>query len=63
MNRAALRLREEAVLMRLVAGIPAGDAEVDRELLRLAASLEDEARSLETRPQRDRLLTFDGRGL
>jgi hypothetical protein len=63
MNRAALRLREEATLMRLVASIPTGDSEVDRELLRLAASLEEEAQSLESRPQRDRPLTLDRCGL
>ena len=44
----ALRLRERAALMRRVAGIRIrGDAEVNRELLTLAASLEDEARALE----------------
>jgi hypothetical protein len=38
----ALRLREQAALMRRVAVIRThGDAEIDRELLRLAASLED----------------------
>ena len=55
MNRAALRLREEAALMRRVASIPTGDTEVDRELLALADSLEDEARFLE---QKNRPLCF-----
>ena len=44
----ALCLRETAALMRRIAGIRTrGDAEINRELLRLAASLEDEARALE----------------
>jgi hypothetical protein len=48
----ALRLRERAALMRRVAGIRIhGDAEVNRELLMLAASLEDEARALEIAPK------------
>jgi len=55
MNREALRLREEAALMRRVASIPTGDTEVDRELLALADSLEDQARFLETRPSKKAL--------
>ena len=48
----ALRLRERAALLRQVAGIRVrGDAEVNRELLMRAASLEDEARALDV-PQR-----------
>jgi len=48
----ALQLRERAALLRRVAGIRIhGDAEVTRELLALAASLEDEARALDV-PQR-----------
>jgi hypothetical protein len=44
----ALRLRERAAFMRRVAGVRVrGDAEVNRELLALAASLESEARDLE----------------
>jgi ubiquinone biosynthesis protein UbiJ len=50
---AALRLRERAALMRRVAGIRVrGDAEVNRELLTLAASLENEARALEMAPKK-----------
>jgi hypothetical protein len=48
----ALRLRERAAFMRRVAGVRVcGDAEVNRELLMLAASLEDEARALESSPR------------
>jgi hypothetical protein len=59
----ALRLREQAALMRRVAGIRIhGDAEIDRELLRLAASLEDRAHALEI-AQRNRPRTVGGSGL
>ena len=44
----ALRLRERAAFMRRLAVIRTrGDAEVNRDLLRLATSLEEEARALE----------------
>jgi len=43
-----LRLRERAAFMRRLAVIRTrGDAEVNRDLLRLATSLEEEARALE----------------
>jgi hypothetical protein len=49
----ASKLREKAALMRRVAGVRVrGDAEVNRELLTLAASLEDEARALEVAPKK-----------
>ena len=49
----ASRLRERAALMRRVAGVRVrGDTEVNRELLMLAASLEDEARALEIAPKK-----------
>jgi hypothetical protein len=49
----ALQLRERAALLRRVAGIRIhGDAEVNRELLALAASVEDKARALEVSQER-----------
>jgi hypothetical protein len=49
----ALRLREEAALMRRVAGMRIhGDAEVNRELLVLAASAEVKASALENAPKK-----------
>jgi hypothetical protein len=49
----ALRLRKRAAFMRQVAGVPVrGDAEVNREILALATSLEDEARALDAHKDR-----------
>jgi hypothetical protein len=57
------RLRERAAFMRRLAVIRTrGDAEVNRDLLRLAASLDDQARALEV-AQRNRPRTVGGSGL
>ena len=44
----ASRLREGTALLRRVAGMWNGDAEISRDLLVLAESLENDARALET---------------
>jgi hypothetical protein len=59
----ALRLRERAAFTRRLTVIRTrGDAEVNRDLLRLAASLGEEARALEA-AQRNRPRTVGGGGL
>jgi hypothetical protein len=61
-SKEASRLRERAALMRRVAVIRTrGDVEINRELLRQAAALEEQARTLEI-AKRNRLNSLDKSG-